>query len=152
MDGDDIKTSFFCLIVEWMLWNVDESARAWVRQAFVKKKCLGEKLKALFFPVQMNRPVSAVFTTDHPGEHKAFGSAVRNQRERERWGERERILGGGRRWRWMAAWLNSPVTNQILDGPGSTFFPLLHGPSKFVYSRNAVCDENVLVSNPPFDL
>lgn len=26
--------------------------------------------------------------------------------------------------------------------------PVLHGPSKFVYSRNAVCDENVLVSNP----
>lgn len=38
------------------------------------------------------------------------------------------------------------MTNQILDGPGSTFVPLLHGPSKFVYSRNAVCDENVLAS------
>lgn len=93
----------------------------------------------------MKRLVSALFTTDHPGAHKAFGSAVRNQREGE--GEKK----GGRRWRWTVAWLNSPVTNQILDGPGSTFVPVLHGPSKFVYSRNAVCDENVLVSNPPLD-
>lgn len=62
-----------------------------VMQAFAKKKkntkCLGKKLKALFIPIQMNRLVSAVFPTDHPGAHKAFGSAVRNQRERE--GEKE---------------------------------------------------------------
>lgn len=62
-----------------------------VIQAFAKKKkCLGKKWKALFIPIQMNRLVSALFTTDHPGAHKAFGSAVRNQREGE--GEKE----GGR--------------------------------------------------------
>lgn len=52
----------------------------------------------------------------------------------------------------MAAWLNSPVSNQMVDGTGFAFVPPLHGPSKFVYSRNAVCDENVLASNPPIRL
>lgn len=44
------------------------------------------------------------------------------------------------------------MTNHVVDGPGSAFVPLLHGPSKFVYSRNAVCvrDENVSVTKPPF--
>lgn len=60
-----------------------------VKQTFAKKKIkinkgLGQKLKALFIPIQMNRLVSDVFTTDHPGAHKAFGSAVRRKRERER--------------------------------------------------------------------
>lgn len=37
----------------------------------------------------MKRLVSALFTTDHPGAHKAFGSAVRNQREGEGEGEKK---------------------------------------------------------------
>lgn len=43
----------------------------------------------------MNRPVSAVFTTDHPGEHKAFGSAVRNRGERENTRRREEVEVNG---------------------------------------------------------
>lgn len=38
------------------------------------------------------------------------------------------------------------MTNHIIGGLGSTFLTVLHGPLKFVCSRNAVCDENVLLT------
>lgn len=60
-----------------------------MRQAFVKKK--GEEFKSLIYPHSDEQTsVSPLFTTDHPGAHKPFGSAVLNQRERERAGARER--------------------------------------------------------------
>lgn len=35
-------------------------------------------------PVRMNRHVSAIFTSDQPGAHRAFGSTARNRGEGER--------------------------------------------------------------------
>lgn len=61
-----------------------------MRQAFVKK-VFGEEFKSLIYPHSDEQTsVSPLFTTDHPGAHKPFGSAVLNQRERERAGARER--------------------------------------------------------------
>lgn len=49
----------------------------------------GEEFKSLIYPHSDEQTsVSPLFTTDHPGAHKPFGSAVLNQRERERAGER----------------------------------------------------------------
>lgn len=68
-----------------------------MRQAFVKKKVFGEEFKSLIYPHSDEQTsVSPLFTTDHPGAHKPFGSAVLNQRERG--SERREGEGGGGEW------------------------------------------------------
>lgn len=57
--------------------------------------------------------------------------------------ERERGREGGVEVKvgdWAALW---PISSRV--GGALLLVPALHGPSKFVYSRNAVCDENVFV-------